>query len=163
MQGLVTVTDVSADQVDAMAGGATLRSQALAFGVVRNPKQLNRTMGRLLAALQQVARQPQQTHMPHDADSLPSFVALRLLLDGIPASFCCLGIPCLLGVQLCFVHSHRIGVLHDFARDLDARNIVELCSSEEQQLRMHDIASAVTHMDRMQRRHLGRSLIFIYV
>lgn len=68
LQGLVTVTDVSADQVDAMAGGATLRSQALAFGVIRNPKQLNRTMGRLLAALQQVTSRPAHKCMQHDTD-----------------------------------------------------------------------------------------------
>ena len=54
-QGVVTVTDLSADQVDAMAGGPALRGQALAFGIVRNAKALQRGMARLLEALQQVA------------------------------------------------------------------------------------------------------------
>ena len=57
-QGVVTVTDLSSDQVDAMAGGPTLRSQALAFGIVRNVKALQKGMARLLEALQQVRPPP---------------------------------------------------------------------------------------------------------
>jgi len=53
MTGVVTVTDLSADQVDAMAGGPALRGQALAFGIVRNAKAMQRGMARLLEALQQ--------------------------------------------------------------------------------------------------------------
>ena len=53
-QGVVTVTDVSQEQVDGMAGGETLKSQTLAFGVVRNAKQLQKGAARLLAAMQQV-------------------------------------------------------------------------------------------------------------
>jgi hypothetical protein len=37
-----------------MAGGDTLRTQTLAFGVVRNAKQLQKGAARLLSALQQV-------------------------------------------------------------------------------------------------------------
>lgn len=48
------MTDLSADQVDAMAGGPALRGQALAFGIVRNAKAMQRGMARLLEALQQV-------------------------------------------------------------------------------------------------------------
>ena len=54
LQGTVTVPDLSQEQVDGMAGGDTLRTQTLAFGVVRNAKQLQRGAARLLSALQQV-------------------------------------------------------------------------------------------------------------
>ena len=50
----MTVPDLSQEQVDGMAGGDTLRAQTLAFGVVRNAKQLQRGAARLLSALQQV-------------------------------------------------------------------------------------------------------------
>ena len=50
----MTVPDLSQEQVDGMAGGDTLRTQTLAFGVVRNAKQLQRGAARLLSALQQV-------------------------------------------------------------------------------------------------------------
>ncbi len=55
-QGIVTVTDLSQEQVDGMAGGETLKAQTLAFGVVRNAKTLAKGSARLLAALQQVRR-----------------------------------------------------------------------------------------------------------
>lgn len=54
LQGTTTVPDLSQEQVDGMAGGDTLRSQTLAFGVVRNAKQLQKGAARLLSALQQV-------------------------------------------------------------------------------------------------------------
>jgi hypothetical protein len=56
LQGTVTVPDLSQEQVDGMAGGDTLRAQTLAFGVVRNAKQLQKGAARLLSALQQVWR-----------------------------------------------------------------------------------------------------------
>lgn len=69
LQGTITVPDLSQEQVDGMAGGDALRSQTLAFGMVRNMKQLQKGAARLLAALQQV-------HNP-----TTTFLTLRQLLE----------------------------------------------------------------------------------
>ena len=55
MQGIEAVSDMSDTQVEACAGGPTLRTEVVYFSLQKNTKGIHRSIQALIQALQQVS------------------------------------------------------------------------------------------------------------